>query len=353
MDSSALLRVSLGNNSLETYLCAAGTFFAVWFGLWVFRTIILRKISRIAKATQNDFDDVLTEILRSLSVPFYFLLALGAASQFIAQPPFVSKAGYWGAVVVLVYTAIRAATQLVDYFFERVMKKRLREDAKFDPSVVRLLGRGLKLLVWAVALLLVAQNLGYNISALIAGLGIGGLAVAFALQNVLSDVFASFSLYFDKPFRTGDFIIVGEDMGTVERIGIKSTRLTSLWGEQIVLPNKMLTEARVRNYQRMENRRIVFSFGVLYETSAEKLRRIPQMVREVVDGIELADLERAHFKKFGDSSLDFEVMYNIRTSDYTQYMNVQQDINFGLVERFEKEGIGFAYPTRTVYLHKE
>ncbi|MDP2641323.1 MAG: mechanosensitive ion channel family protein [Candidatus Yanofskybacteria bacterium] len=350
--SADFLQYTLLYNPVHAYVYALGTGLTVWVGLWVFRNIILRRLRIWAKRTESELDDLLIEIFRSFNLPFYLLLSVGAGAQFIQWPPLVGVAGYWAALIVLFYIGVRALTKVLDYLFKKVIRKRLQEETTFDPSVIQLLRQGLKGVIWAVAGLLVLQNLGVNISALIAGLGIGGLAIAFALQNVLSDVFASFSIYFDKPFQTGDFIIVGEDMGTVKRIGIKSTRIESLWGEEIVLPNKALTESRIRNYKRMESRRIVFSFGVTYQTPSEKARIIPQMIKEIMDGLELASLDRAHFKKFGDSSLDFEVMYTLKTSDYNKYMDVQQDINLQLKERFEKEGIEFAYPTRTVFLQK-
>jgi small-conductance mechanosensitive channel len=157
----------------------------------------------------------------------------------------------------------------------------------------------------------------------------------------------------DRPFQTGDFIIVGDVMGTVKHIGIKSTRIESLWGEEIVVSNKDLTEARVKNYKRMENRRIVFEFGVTYQTPSAKLRKIPEIVKKIIEGIELADLDRVHWKNFGDSALNFEIMYQVHTADYNEYMDVQQEINLQLKERLEKEGIEFAYPTQTIYVHKQ
>ncbi|MDP4007035.1 MAG: mechanosensitive ion channel family protein [bacterium] len=350
MDYSEFLNFSFFSNTFEAYISALVAGLAVWFGLWAFRVLVIRQMRKFASRTKTDIDDLVVEILRSFNLPFYLLLAVGAGAQFILWPPLVSKFGSWIVIVVLVYAAIRALTRLVDYFFSRVAKKRLVEDADFDPSAVRLLSKATRFAVWAVALLLVVQNLGFDITALVAGLGIGGIAIAFALQNILSDIFSSFSLYFDKPFSTGDFIIVGNDMGTVKHIGIKSTRLQTLQGQELVIPNKDLTGSRVNNYRKLEKRRVVFSFGVMYETKAEKLRAIPAIVKEVVDGIDLAELDRAHFKEFGDFSLNYEVVYYANTTQYNQYMDMQQEINLQVKERLEKEGIEFAYPTQTVYV---
>jgi len=184
-----------------------------------------------------------------------------------------------------------------------------------------------------IAFVIVLQNLGYNISALIAGLGIGGVAVAFALQNILSDIFASFSIYFDK-------------------IGIKSTRLRSPNGQQIIISNKELTEARVQNFKRLEKRRAVYQIGVTYETPKEKLEKVPSIIKRVIDEISLAEFDRCHFKEFGDFSLNFEVSYYVKTQDYKTYLDVVQDVNLKIFDNFEKEEIEFAYPTQTIYLNK-
>ncbi|MDP2735955.1 MAG: mechanosensitive ion channel family protein [bacterium] len=349
---SEFLEYTFLNNTAEAYLVAAGVALSVWLLLWLFRVLVVRQVRKFSERTETDIDDLAVEILRSFNAPFYALLALGAGAQFISWPPFVSTLGYWTAGAVLAYTAVRAVARVADYLFSRVVRQRLKEDAHFDPSVIRLLGKGLNFAIWAVALLLVAQNLGFDITALVAGLGIGGLAIAFALQNILSDIFASFSLYFDKPFETGDFIIVGSDMGTVKHIGIKSTRIQTLQGQELIIPNKDLTGSRVNNYRKLEKRRVAFPFGVTYETKAEKVRAIPGIVQEIFKGIELADLDRAHFKEFGPSSLNFEVVYYANTKEYNVFMDMQQEINLQLKERLEKEGIEFAYPTQTVYVRK-
>ena len=207
-------------------------------------------------------------------------------------------------------------------------------------------------MLWAIGLLLILSNLGIDVTSLIAGLGIGGIAIAFALQNILSDLFGSFSIYFDKPFKIGDFIVAGAHSGVVEKIGIKTTRLRALQGEEIVISNTELTSARVQNFKKMEKRRIVSSFGILYETPIEKIKNVKQIVKNIFDSLENTELGRIHFKELGDFSLNFEVVYNITTGDYDVYMDAQEKFNFALVEAFEKEGIGFAYPTQKVFLDK-
>jgi small-conductance mechanosensitive channel len=209
----------------------------------------------------------------------------------------------------------------------------------------------LKIAVWIAGLVFLMDNLGFKISAVLAGLGVGGIAVAIAAQAVLGDIFSYFSIIFDRPFEVGDFIISGDHMGSVEKIGIKTTRLRSLWGEQLVCSNTDLTNSRIRNYKRMERRRIVFSLGVTYQTPKKVVEEIPGIIREVIKRNGTTLFDRAHFLKYGDSALVFEVVYYVLTGDYNAYMDVQQEINLGIMEEFEKRGIEFAYPTQTLFVN--
>ncbi len=194
--------------------------------------------------------------------------------------------------------------------------------------------------------------MGIKISGLIAGVGIGGIAIAFASQAILGDVFNYFTIFFDKPFEIGDFIVIDEHKGNVEYIGLKSTRIKSINGEQLVFSNTDLTNSRVRNYKRMTERRVVFAFGVTYQTPVKTLKKILDLVQKIIDDLEDTRFDRAHFQKFGDSSLDFEVVYYVQSNDYAIYMDKQQEINFKLMEGIKKLKTDFAYPTRTVFIEK-
>ncbi len=196
------------------------------------------------------------------------------------------------------------------------------------------------------------DNLGFKISTVGAGLGIGGIAVALAAQALLGDLFAYFTILFDRPFEIGDFILLGDHMGTIERLGIKTTRISSLSAEQIVISNKDLTDSRVRNYKRMEKRRVVFRIGGTYQTPAEALKAIPDVVADVFRGIEGASLDRVHFFSYGAFSLIYEIVYYVDGNDYTKYMDIQQAANLRIYEEFEKRKIEFAYPTQTLYVNK-
>jgi len=220
-------------------------------------------------------------------------------------------------------------------------------------TTITFLGFIARLILWVIVLLLILDNLGVNITGLVAGLGIGGIAVALAVQNILGDLLASLSIVLDKPFVIGDFVVVDSLSGTIEHIGLKTTRIRSLSGEQLIFSNNDLLKSRIRNYKRMEERRIVFGFGVVYQTPMEKLTFIKTIVGDIIKKQENARLDRVHFKEYGDSSLNFEVVYFVAKPDFNLYMDVQEAINLEIFRRFQEEGIEFAYPTRTLYLQND
>ncbi len=342
------------NNTWQDVLTAVIVFLISFFVLKLFKFYVIKKLEKLSKKTKTDIDDLIVSLIDKIGWSFYVIVSLYIALNFLTLPVIVVKIVYYLLLVVLIYYAIKILQGFIDYFTHQIIIKRQVEEKKknIDTSLIDLLNKTAKATLWVIAILLTLHNFGYNISALIAGLGIGGIAIAFALQNILSDIFASFSIYFDKPFQTGDFIVVGDDMGVVERIGIKSTRLRTLQGEELVISNKELTESRVHNYKKMRKRRVVFKFGVTYETPLAKLKKIPGIVKDIINKIPLAEVDRVHFHEFGDFSLVFEVVYYIKSSDYNTYMDIQQDINLKIMERFKKLGIEMAYPTQTIYLHK-
>ncbi len=210
----------------------------------------------------------------------------------------------------------------------------------------------IKVAVWGIGIAFLLDNLGFKISTVIAGLGIGGIVVALAAQAVLGDLFSYFAILFDRPFEIGDFIIIEGYLGVVEHVGIKTTRIRSLSGEQLVFSNTDLTNSRVRNYKRMDKRRVLFKLGVTYQTSLEHMKEIPVIITDIIKMIKETTFDRAHFSSYGSFSLDFEVVYYVFGSDYNKYMDIQQKINLAIMEEFEKRGIEFAYPTQTLFLSK-
>jgi small-conductance mechanosensitive channel len=309
-------------------------------------------LRKVAAKTKTDFDDLLIGIIEKIGWLFYLILSFAIALQFVKTFALFTQLASKIVVVVLAYYAVQAAVVVVEYGGRVLIEKRQKEEGILDTAVIDLLVRISKVILWAAAIVFVLANLGYNVSAWIAGLGMGGIAAAFASQGILADIFASFSIYFDKPFQVGDFIIVGDDMGTVKDIGLKSTRLQTLQGEELVISNKDLTESRIRNFKKMARRRIIFSFGVTYETSIDKLKDVLALIQEIFAQVEGAELDRVHFKEFDSSSLSFEVVYYVESGDFYQYMDVQQQINFAIKHKFDQKGIEMAYPTQTIFLHE-
>ena len=337
------------NNSLANWMIALGITVVSMIGLVCARNIAVRRLVRLAEQTETDLDDLAAKLLRGTSNWFVLFLAvfIGSRSLNMAQTgdTYISSAA---AVAGLLQAALWG-TELISYVLERYARLTVDD----EPGVVNtlsVLGFVARVVMWATVLLLVLDNIGVEITGLLAGLGISGIAVALAVQNILGDLFAYLSIMLDRPFARGDFIVVDDILGTVERIGLKSTRVRSLTGELIVFSNTDLLSTRLRNYQDRQERRVAFSIGVVYETPADKLKAIPDMMREIVSDQESARFDRAHFKSLGSFSLEFEVVYYVTSADYLLYMDCQEAINVETVRRFEKEGIGFAFPTQTIHV---
>ena len=340
------------NNTVEEWLIAAGIFAAVTLILFVIRGVVIGRLKSLAAKTAATWDDLLLEELRKTRGLFLVAVAIFAASYSLDLPGNLRLIVEKGFIIVLLLQAATWGNTTISHAIGRATRSKLSTDAS-QATTVSALGFLSKLVLWTLVLLLGLDNLGFNITTLVAGLGVGGIAVALALQNILGDLFASLSIVLDKPFVIGDFIIVDQYLGVVENVGLKTTRIRSLSGEQIVFSNSDLLNSRVRNYKRMQERRILFSFGVTYQTPREKLKAIPSMIREIVESMEVTRFDRAHFKEFGDSSLNFEVVYYMKSPDYNIYMDTQERINLVLFERFAAEGIDFAYPTQTIFVQHE
>jgi small-conductance mechanosensitive channel len=255
------------------------------------------------------------------------------------------------AIVVITILVIRLVSSVILV----LLKGYLERQEHGQDKVRRLSGLMLivNILIWTMGILFLFDNMGYNVSALITGLGIGGIAVALAAQNILGDLFNYFVIFLDRPFEVNDFVTVDDKSGTIEYIGIKTTRILSLTGEQLVFANSDLTKSRIHNYKRMETRRAVFSVMVAYEISAAQLKEIPEMLKKIVQEQRSVKFDRAHWVSFGPSSLNFEIVYMVLSSDYNTYMDIQQAINIRIFETFEQLGIAFAKPTSQVYLQQE
>jgi small-conductance mechanosensitive channel len=346
-----LLERSVYGNAVGTWLLAVAVGTGLAAVLWALRRYGLGWLGRRAAATRSDLDDLLGELLARTRGFFLLALGLHAAATVLVLPPRLGRTlGMVVGLLVLLQIGLWG-TAVIGFFIGRTVRRMVEQDAAVA-TTVSAFGFVARLVLWTLVAFVALDNLGVNITALVAGLGVGGIAVALALQNVLGDLFASFSIVLDKPFVIGDFIAIDGFAGTVERIGLKTTRVRSLSGEEIVFSNTDLLKGRVRNFKRMQERRVAFSFGVVYETPPETLARIPEIVRAIVEAQPLARFDRAHFAAYGEFALTFEVVYHVRTPDYAAYMDTQQAINLELYRRFQAEGIAFAYPTRVVYMRQ-
>lgn len=315
---------------------------------WLLRSLIRFASNRIAHYSEvryARFTGILVEILRSTSQLLLLIFSFLIALRFIDLPDAwrstISHSWFLALIVQI--------TLWIDGGIRLWLKSLLRDPQHVrNPVTTVIMGILLRVLVWVMMLLAILSNMGIDITALVASLGVGGIAIALAIQTVLSDVFASLPIGFDKPFEHGDFIVFGDIAGTIEHIGLKTTRLRSLSGEQIVCSNTILLQQTIHNYKRMQQRRIVFRFGISYATPSEQVREISEQVKTIIQGIEMTRFDRAHFLAFDDSKLTFEVVYFVLSADYNQYMDIQQEINLQLMVALEERNIRFAFPIRQV-----
>jgi small-conductance mechanosensitive channel len=340
--------IVLGNTLFE-YGQAFLAFLIMVIVFRIFQFAVLKKLKTIAEKTKTDIDDTLISIVKSLKPHFYYLLSFYFAVYFINVSDLFKTILGNILLVFVVYQISIAFHILIDYILVKSMGKKNQEDLGVKAAMENV-SKFAKFIVWVLGLLLILSNLGVNITSLVAGLGVGGVAIAFALKSILADLFSSFAIYFDKPFKVGDSIQIGADRGTVMKIGIMTTRLKTPQGEELVVSNQELISSRIQNFKKMEERRADFSFGITYETPIEKIKSIPNDVKQIIESIEGLRFGRAHFNRFDDSALNFDVVYYVDSNDYDKYADAQQEINLKIMEKFEEKGIEMAYPTQTVFV---
>jgi len=348
MISRILEKMILGN-SVFAYLSCLGIFVFSVAALLIFRRIVLRHLEAWAQKTKTTLDDFVVGVFQKNLLPLLYFGAFYVSIQNLNFIAGIKKIIDILGVIILTVMTIRFLVELINYVLLSWVKKEKNETRERSiKGVVSVI----KIVIWGIGVVFLLDNLGFKVSTVIAGLGIGGVAVALAAQAILGDLFSFFSILFDRPFEVGDFIIVGDYLGSVEYIGIKTTRIRSLGGEQLIFSNTDLTNSRVRNYKRMEKRRVVFKLGVTYDTTYDKVKEIPQIIKNIIAGVKDTIFDRAHFFSYGDFNLVIEIVYYVIGADYNKYMDIQQEINLAIKQEFEKKGIEFAYPTQTLYVNK-
>jgi small-conductance mechanosensitive channel len=342
-----LNRIYLQNTVLD-YVIALGILLAGTVLISLFKKIILSRLIRWTDNTHTTIDNYVVEAIARFGVPALYLGVLFLSVNYLTLSVRVERFVWIVLTIAITVLVIRFLSTAILLILRSLIRKQTNGEEK-----VKQLG-GLMLLInvvfWIVGLLFLFDNMGYDVTAVIAGLGIGGIAIALAAQNILGDLFNYFVIFFDRPFEVGDFIVVDDKNGVVEYIGIKTTRIKTLSGEQLVFSNSDLTNSRVHNFKRMQRRRVVFKTNVTYQTPLEQVQAIPELIKSIILEQTPVQFDRSHFASYGDSSLDFETVYNVLSADYTTYMDIHQKINLRIFEEFNKRGIGFAYPTRTLFV---
>jgi len=332
------------------YITAAGIFILAVVLIYILKTIILKRLKKWAERTSTTIDDFIIRGIEKTVVPLLYFGAFYSALNTLNLDVRVSKALNIISAVLVAYFSIRLITNFIRYSINSYVMR------KGEPVEKQRQVRGIltiiNVLVWGLGLVFLLDNLGFEISAVIAGLGIGGIAIALAAQSILGDLFSYFIIFFDRPFEIGDFIVAGDKSGSVEYLGLKTTRLRSLGGEQIIISNTDLVNSRVHNYKRMERRRVLFTLGITYDTGAAQLEKIPLLIKTIIENSDDTAFDRVHFIKYGDFSLVFEVVYYVLSADYKKYLDIHQKINLDIYNEFEKQKIHFAYPTQTLFVNK-
>ena len=346
------LKYTLFQNSLYDY-CVAATIFLVLTLMIVSRRVLLNKLTVAADGRTDGPAAFFHGLLLKLSPFVLMLCAFYVASKRLELSLWIDKSLSIITSVIVTVQTVRIINQMVTYI---ILKARAVKGAAESGNGLNM-GDNIASLarfgVWTAGVLFMLDNLGFNVSTFVAGLGIGGAALALASQAILGDTFSAFAISLDRPFAVGDFIVVDQLSGTVEHIGLKTTRIRSITGELLIFSNSDLTKSRICNFQQMTRRRILFQIGIVYQTDPEIVRKIPLLLRSIVESQPLTQFERGHFKAYGPSSLDFEVVYFVLSPEYVKYMDTQEAINFAIMDAFRQEGIQFAYPTQTVYVTQE
>ncbi len=338
-------------NTLVDYATAAAVLVVGLMAVRIAHRVVFALIEKWAKASGRPFFGFFSRVLRRTLVPLLYFGVFYLAVASLALPQPLGRALRVSGIVLFTVVAVIFVQHLLRYVLTNVWLREAVEEGK--RRTIGGLLPALNVCVWGLGVVFLLDNLGFQITAVVTGLGIGGIALGVASQKVLGDLFGYYSILLDRPFEVGDFITVGDFMGTVEHIGVKTTRVRSLSGELLVFSNSDLTGSRLRNYQHMQRRRVVFQIGVTYDASVEQLQAGVAAVKEIFAALPQTTLDRVHFFRFGASSLDYEIVYYVESADYNVYMDIQQRVNLTLKQKFEALGLAFAFPTQTLHVKGE
>ena len=342
------LQQSYYGNTVKDYLLVITALVVGWLILQLIKRWIIKYAKAITGKTDNLYDDVLVSIAEKFFIPYLYLVINFNIIRQLNLSISVDRVLEVALTVITVIFAARLINYAIHFSIEKYMKRREEGPARMKQLTGILLV--IKVIIWLLGILFFLDNVGYKVTTVVAGLGVGGIAIALAAQNILGDLFSYFVIFFDKPFEVGDFIAMGDKSGTVERIGIKTSHVRSVAGEQLVMPNAELVKSVIHNYKRQEKRRITFKIGVSYDTTAEQLASIPNIIKQAIENNEKTLVERSHLLSLGDSSINFETIYLIDSADYNVYMDINQAVNLEVLRQFRDRGIDIAYPSRKLII---
>lgn len=352
MLESNALNAWLESHSLPLWVFPLGLGVLLFFILMFVRRVVLNGLNRRAPLTKTLIDDLAINLLKSIKAFFIFAIAVYFSIRFLELPPSRENVATKLFILVFLFQFWVSGSVGVNFWISNHLRKKAEKDAE-SATTLGLISFAAKALLLVLIVLLALNNLGVNITALVAGLGVGGIAVALALQNILGDLFASLTIVLDKPFNVGDFIVVGDFKGSIEHIGLKTTRIRSLSGEQLILANGDLLQSRIRNFKRMSERRVIYTLGVTYQTTPEALRSIPGVIENIVKSVGNTRFDRCHLLKFTESTLEFEIVYWVLDSNFNVYADIAQKVHFKTYEEFNSRKIDFAYPSRTLFIQRD
>jgi small-conductance mechanosensitive channel len=319
---------------------------------WAAFIIFNRYFCKWTQKTETTLDDEILSAVKIIIIIMIVIFGIEYALQPLSFLQPYNDTVIAAFIIIEILLGAYAVTRVANVIADWYTNKTALIEGKNSQHLLFILKKIIQIIVFIAAFLIILYTFQIDLTGAMVGLGVGGIAVAFALQSTLSDFFSAFSIYFDRPFEIGDFIVVGDYSGTVKTIGVRSTRIQLLQGEELVISNKELTSGSVRNFRKLEKRRVAVNIGVTYETSSEKLKKIPGIIKEIIKNVKLTSFDRVNFTEFADFSLKFLIIYYVNSSDWGEYLETQQEINFAIKEAFEKEGIEMAYPTSTVFVKK-
>src|SRR5690554_7076041 len=337
-------------NTVYDYLFVLG---AIIFGVLIIKIIkgpVLRNVKALTSKTKSVVDDFIVDSVERFGIPALYIVVISWALRLLNMSPRMISFIEFATTIIVTVLVIRFISSTILMLLTRYV----RHQSGGEEKVKQLYGIMviINIFIWSVGVLFLLDNLGQDVTAIIASLGIGGIAIALAAQNIIGDIFNYFVIFFDKPFEVGDFVAIDDKSGVIEYVGLKTTRVKTLSGEQLVFSNSDLTNSRIHNFKKMERRRVVFKVEVTYQTTHDQLKEIPKLLTEIVLSQKPVTFDRAHFASYGESSLNFEVVYYVESGQYNLFMDIHQNINLAIYEEFEKRGIEIAYPTRTLFINK-